>query len=396
MAEPAKTLLKAYLVQAGGAVGLFVLAIAALLSGTDRLTKDFPNSPALVGWPYDTGAAQARAILAFVQRGPAGAMTYSRRSILSDPISASPISMLGRAQLASGQLAEAHKTFEVSGQLGWRDELTQIYWLDQALQANDLRVASERLDALLRQTPDNENRDRFLAIVSETPEGRMALAKRLKAVPAWAAAYVTDLHGIPPEHLLQRVDVVQHAGRGIWDCPQTAIFVQNLIRGNLLNQAQAVWRMNCATSNSLVYDGGFDHIDTTGTATGFEWTISGRGDVMIAAAKDGNGNPRLDLSVQASVSVPIVRQLLLLDPGRYRLTWRTPETSPTAASKLKVSLTCKLDLRDALSGSPLPGQKDVHMQEFVVDSACRDRLLTFWLAPNEEVHLDDVALTQVQ
>jgi hypothetical protein len=181
----------------------------------------------------------------------------------------------------------------------------------------------------------------------------------------------------------------------VWDCPKTATFTQYLIRASLLAQAQSVWRMNCAPSNSLVYDGGFDRIDTTRSTTGFEWQLSGLGDISIAAAKDATGNRRLDLEVQGGVSVPIVRQLLVLDPGSYRLTWRTPDTSPAAAENLRAALACKLDLREALPGSSLVGRSDSHIQEFVLDAKCRDRLLTFWLAPNAKVHLDDVVLRSI-
>jgi hypothetical protein len=378
--------------QVVAALGLVVLAVAAFLNGTDRLAQDLPNSAAIVGWPYDTGAAQARAISEFVQHGPVSAISYARRSILSDPLSSRTVSLLGRSQLAAGQLAEARKTFEVAGKLGWRDELTQIYWLDQAMQSNDLRSASERLDALLRQNPGNEDRDRFLAHVSEGPDGRAMIAERLKKQPVWAASYVTTVRDLSPDELRQRVDVVLRAGRGLWDCQQTSVFVQGLIGANLLNEAQAVWRMNCAPSNSLVYDGGFDQIDPTEAGAGFEWQLSNRGDVSITASKGSDGNQRLDLAVQGVVSVPIIQQLLLLDPGRYRIIWRTPDTTPAIAGNLRVALSCKQDLREAAVGSLIAGKPDTYILDLNVDATCRQRLLTFWLAPGSAVHIDDVML----
>lgn len=40
--------------------GLILLAGASLLSGSDRQSRDFPTSPSLMGWPYDTGAARSK------------------------------------------------------------------------------------------------------------------------------------------------------------------------------------------------------------------------------------------------------------------------------------------------------------------------------------------------
>lgn len=392
MADGAASALPLRLRQATAAIGLVVFAIAVLLSGTDRHSREFPNSPSLVGWPYDTGAARARAITAFVQSGPKSAIGMAGRAILSDPISAQPISLLGRSQLYAKQAQEAQRTFEVAGQLGWRDPMTQIYWLDQAVQTNDLKVAAERLDALLRQNPRDENRDRFLAIVSATPEGRAALAQRLKARPTWTEVYASDVSDLPPDQLSQRVDTMARAGKGVWDCPTAAIFTQKLIDATMFPEAQSVWRENCATSSSLVFDGGFDQLDTTRAKPGFDWQLSGRGDVDVRATSDGSGNRRLDIEVIAAQTLPVLTQLIVLSPGTYELSWRVPDTAPTAANGLSMSLSCKWGFAEAEHGVQDPRSKDRYVQTFTVDNACPARRLVIWLAPRAPIHLDDIVL----
>ncbi|WP_421839792.1 tetratricopeptide repeat protein [Novosphingobium sp.] len=373
-------------------LGLMGLAIAALLSGTDRESREFPNSPSYVGWPYDTGAARAKAILAFVQRGPQRAIGYARRAVISDPISAQAISILGQAQLYSQHLAEAHAAFRVSGQLGWRDSMTQIYWLDQALQDGDYKVAAERLDALLRQAPTDENRDRFITAVASTPEGRAALADRLKLTPIWAREMVSDVNGLPADQIQQRVDIMRVAGKGVWDCGATENITQSLIKLNQLDVAQEVWRLNCETSSSLVYDGSFEQFDTMKPTTGFDWQLSNRGDAAIALLDDGAGRRSLALEVTAAVTLPIIRQLVVLKPGRYRLTWQTPQTASAQAAGLSVSLACKPDLSTAVSGKPVDGKPGMWSADFMVDAECPARQLVFWLAPKAPIRLDDVSL----
>ncbi|KPF78583.1 hypothetical protein IP83_18075 [Novosphingobium sp. AAP93] len=346
----------------------------------------------MVGWPYDTGAARAKAAIAFVRSGPASAIGYARRAILSDPISAQAVSILGRAELFSQHQLEARKAFQVSGQLGWRDAMTQIYWLDQALQDENYRVAAERLDALLRQTPDDENRDRFLAAVAATPEGRAALAERLKLAPPWALPMAYDLRDLPTDALLQRVDLMRRTGKGVWECAASEVLAQKLITQNLLDDAQSVWALNCGSAGSLVYDGGFEKFDMLKPATGFAWQISDRGDVEIAVLKNATGGQSLSLSNRSTRTLPILNQLVVLKPGRYRLVWRTPETPLTEARQILTSLNCTFDLSDAVEGNAVAGKQNTWSRDVIVDRQCPARRLTFWLPPRAEAHLDNVEL----
>ncbi|OYU36280.1 hypothetical protein, partial [Novosphingobium sp. PASSN1] len=171
-----------------------------------------------------------------------------------------------------------------------------------------------------------------------------------------------------------------------------ANITQKLIDSNMLPEAQAVWRGNCSTSNSLAFDGGFDQLDTTKTGTGFDWRLTTQGDVDIQATQDAAGNRRLELEVNAPLSVPVIRQRIVLKPGRYRLTWRTPETTQKAATGLTASLACAPSLRDALPGAADGAAKDMHVQEFIVDSSCAVGELVFWLSPKSQIHLDDITL----
>lgn len=384
--------LPATLRKTAAALAMLALAALALLSGSDRQSRDFPVSPSLVGWPYDTGAARAKATLALVRTGPASAISHAQRAVLSDPLSAQAVSILGRAQFYARQFPEARKTFLVAGQLGWRDTMTQIYWLDRALQDNDYKVAAQRLDALLRQSPNDENRDRFLAIVAQTPQGRSALAERLKLSPGWAREFVMNLGDLPADQILSRADIMRQTGKGVWDCKTSGPAAQKLISFGMLDEAQSVWRMNCASTGALVYDGGFEAFDTLKTSAAFDWQLSNRGDADVASTQSGKNNRSLALEVNAATILPILRQLVVLKPGRYRLNWRTPETTPAQAKSLRVSLSCTPDLSRAADGTAVPGQPDTWAADFSIDAQCPAQMLVFWLAPKAPVQLDNVAL----
>ncbi|MBU6393169.1 MAG: hypothetical protein KGQ75_01205 [Sphingomonadales bacterium] len=378
------------------AAGLVLLAVAAVLSGSDRQSREFPNAPSVVGWPYDTGAARAKAAIALLRSGPASATGYARRSILSDPISAQAVSLLGRSELLSHRMLDAHRAFQVSGQLGWRDSITQVYWLDQALQSQDYRVAAERLDALLRQSPDREERDRFLAAVAATPEGRDALARRLRLAPAWAATMITDVRGLPADQLLLRSDLMRRTGPRVWDCQTSERLSQQLIAMNLLQDAQSVWRLNCQSTTSLVYDGRFDDLDVLKPATAFNWQLSNRGDADIALLDNATGNRHLRLRSNATVTLPILRQLVVLGRGSYRLTWRTPNTTNKEANSLRVSMTCRPDLSGSVTGKLVDTKQQTWSADFIVDGECTAQQLVFWLLPRNSIELDDVMLISTE
>ncbi|WP_171955457.1 hypothetical protein [Novosphingobium sp. NDB2Meth1] len=273
--------------------------------------------------------------------------------------------------------------------------MTQIYWLDQALQDENYKVAAERLDALLRQAPTDENRDRLLAAVAATEAGRNALSDRLKLSPAWGRTIVTTVSDLPADQVLQRTDLMRRTGKGVWDCPTSELITQRLIKLDMIPEAQAVWQLNCETSGALIYDGGFDHLDTLREATAFDWKLSNRGDAEITIVGDA-GHRSLALEVTGSASLPIVQQTVVLKPGRYQLRWRTPGTDPSQARALQVSLACDADLGKALAGQAIDRQPGVWRQEFVVNDQCEVRFLTFWLAPRAPVRLDDVSLLLVR
>lgn len=374
---------------------LVAFAVAALLSGTDRKSALFPNAPSMVGWPYDTGAARSKAILAFVKTGPASAIDNARRSIVSDPIAAQTISVLARAQLYAGQLESAHRTFSVTAQLGWRDSLTQLYWMDQALQAGDVKVAAERLDALLRQSPDDENRDKYLAIITATPEGRSAVAERLKLSPNWSPVFATYVGNLPLDQLSQRVDVMRRTGPRIWECASTEALSQRLIGSSMFAEAQAVWQLNCPKSDSLVFDGDFERIDLTKPSSGFNWVLSDRGDVDISLTEDQPRHRILNIDVKAAVSQPVLRQLVILKPGQYRLTWRAPGITQEQARIVRASLSCGSGRDEAANGQRVPEQADTYGIDFNVDEQCPARHLTFWIDSRSSARISHVALNRL-
>jgi hypothetical protein len=375
-------------------VALLALGGIVVLSGTDRIAIDVMRSPSLQGWPYDIGASKSRAVQALIGDGPASAVPFIQRSIITDPLDSRIVGLLGRARLLAGDEAAAETAFRVSGELGWRDPNTQIYWMGKALEVGDTKVAAERLDALLRQFPSFEARDQLIAALAQSPDGKTELAKRLKLAPLWTGVFTSPSMDLPAEQIVWRGEVMRLVGSGVFECGQSARLVNDLIALNLLSDATSLWRTNCLGPTSLIYDGGFENIDITQRISGFDWRLSDRGDVEMQIEEATPGNRRLQAAVNAANAVPILSQLVVLKPGRYRLSWRMPDTGPDAARALSISFDCKGSLGKAVQGQPTDS-KDGYAVDFNSDGACAAIQLKFWLRPKVSVRLDEVSLSPI-
>jgi hypothetical protein len=106
------------------------------------------------------------------------------RALLSDPVDPAVVGRLGWARMLAGDAGGAEAAFRVSGPMGWREPYTQIYWIGQGLHRGQAGLSAQRLDALLRQSPQFEGRDRLFAAITATPEGRAALAGQMGGSPA--------------------------------------------------------------------------------------------------------------------------------------------------------------------------------------------------------------------
>jgi len=373
---------------------LVVLGVIAIVSGTDRIANDAMRSPSLQGWPYDIGASRSRAARALIGDGPASAIHHIKRSIAADPLDSRVVGLLGRAWLLAGNEAAAETAFRVSGQLGWRDPSTQIYWMGKALEVGDAKVAAERLDALLRQFPNFEERDQLISALAQNPDGNTELAKRLKLAPSWTGAFTSPSMDLPAAQIVWRGEVMRLVGSEVFNCRKSLQLVNDLIALNFLGDATALWRTNCLGPTSLIYDGGFENIDTTKTTSGFDWQLSNRGDVDVQVEEATPGNRRLQATVNAAYAVPVLSQLVVLGPGRYHLSWRTPDTGADAARAFSISFDCKGSLGKAMQGQRTDS-KDGYAIDFDADSACAYSSLKFWLSPKVSVRLDEVSLSPI-
>lgn len=367
----------------------------ALGNGLDRASAQQPELAAYVPGFLAAEAHRARAATALLAGDKPAAIAAAARAVHADPIDPRSTALLGAAQLVAGERVKADRSFRVAGRFGWRDPLTQLYFMNVALSAGQPRLAALRLDAVLRQAPDFPVRDMLLAQFETTPQGRAALAERLALRPAWTGAYLQHTSGLDLPSLRNRAEVVGSLSAQPWGCDTIAPLVMQLaVKGGPI-EARRLWQGHCPAATPGIADPHFAALHQTRPPVPFEWNLIGSGDVSaLPAASSRAGTTGLLVRVSGPVPRPIAWQMLAVPLGRYRLSWTAQDSNGKSAPGVLVSLSCRFDSRSLVAATELPGGKGRFQAAVSIDKACPAPFITLWQAPgSDEVRLDDLALT---
>ena len=323
------------------------LATLAWGSAIDRMTRAAPALARIVPEPLRANAWRAEATLALQQKSRS-AEALAMRAVMADPIDPASSSLLGAARFAQADGPGAAAAFRVAGTLGWRDQPTQLYWLLAALQATDYRVATERLDALLRQAPNYPQGGMLLGQLGATPGGRAALAERLAARSNWFHVYLTTFDGVSPAQLADRAAVLDEPALAPAKvtCTEIGPLAGALYGQDRAGEARRLWRSHCGAREALLADGGFDAARLNETSP-FAWQFMGEGglDLRLDPAAKGAGRSNVGQALVAASTLPqrrvIAVQSVQLGAGRYRLAWRANAAGGAPTARITARLTCK-------------------------------------------------------
>ncbi|MDE2436394.1 MAG: bacterial transcriptional activator domain-containing protein [Sphingomonadales bacterium] len=368
------------------AIGLalgFALAAYAWLavgSGLDRATETRPDLARQVPSLLSSEALRASTREALAKGDGTSALRLSEAAVTNAPLDPTSTALLGAARYATGDRVGAERAFRVAARLGWRVAYTQIYMLGRALEVGDYRVAALRLDALARQNPGVLDQHQLFDPFERSAPGRSALADRLATAPPWLRPYAMAVHDLPPDRLAQRTAVlneVAQRGKPV-GCAVIGPTVSSLIAENQVADAARLWRGHCpAAAQSLLFDGNFAAAQLNQTESEFAWTFIGRSDASAVFEPDPVSRGRaLVLDSTASRPEMMLRQLLLLPAGRYRLTWKAEKADGTPADGIVVGFSCKPDPSDWIAPQ-FDAASHRWQANLSMDTACPARWIGF-------------------
>lgn len=326
--------------------GVLALGYIALVlgSGLDRASQDNAGLAALIPAPFANVALDTRARAAMVAQQPAKALSDSRAAVARAPMEASNTTLLGVSASMAGKADLADAAFQLSARQGWDEPVTQSYMIQKALAVRNYAQAVMRLDAILRGKPALHANAGLMLPIEANFDAQADLVDLLAHRPPWLGTYASDIAGLPSEHLGIRAgilaDLADHGTR--LGCDGIDAMTGELTRRQSAEDAHTLWQMHCPQSDSnLVRDGHF--VDITDVPTGnsdFRWKQVSSGDLSVGRhpAPHGPGQ-MLDVTNRGEFPTPFVHQLLVLNPGTYRLRWHATgeDGKPSTAVSPKVS-----------------------------------------------------------
>lgn len=331
-------------VRLGLGAALAAYAMLALGSGADRLSAGQPDLVNRVPALFASEAIRTAGAQALSEGKAVAAAELGARAIGNAPTDPQSAALFGAGRLASGDRVIADRAFRIAGQLGWRVPITQSYWMGQALAAGDYDIAALRLDALLRQQPTLLRQRQLIDPMERNPAGRTALIKRMVLAPAWLGFYAGDVSDLPADVVLQRAAVLDEAARSglMVGCEQIAPIATRLAVVGQPRAGSGLWRSHCpASGTGLVSDEFLATLDISAKPTAFTWEMIGNGDLSLSVLPSGDGRGRR-LTIDGMTQVPraVLAQLVVLDPGRYVLSWRSGNSQGRPSNHILAGLIC--------------------------------------------------------
>jgi O-antigen ligase len=245
------------------------------------------------------------------------------------PIDPRALRVLAFALDATGRRQKAGQLMDLAPKLGWRDVLSQIWLLHDAIYRRAWQDAALRFDVIAREgyIPDGIA---SLPAIMRDPNGRSALASLLARNPPWRRDLVRWLGELPEDQLgnasLLTRDIA--AKSGALRADEINPLVDRLTAVGRVAEARRLWHLSKAYRPGLdqenIYDGSFaatqiqkDYISP------FEWQLYEFEGVeaLIDRPQFRSDGRALAIRVTAQPSGAIVAQREVLGPARYRLSW---------------------------------------------------------------------------
>lgn len=294
---------------------------------------------ALAAWRSFPGSAEAASLAArdLLIAGRPGAGAPARFALATAPIDQRALSTLAIAE-GGPRLIER---MQLSAALGWRDQLTQLWLAEAALESNQSDLFAQRIVAIARQTGDLSILTPILDYAITRPAIRTALLPYLRERSRWRQGYLgSDPHNRAAAQVRVQLLDKMFVAKIVVPASEVAQIVRYLVHYNLLGDAYAVWRAHLYRPQfaGLLYDGAFANIGIDGEAPPFQWVTPAN--LPGYVVREGN---TLHIQQDRASGTPLLRQSLPLNVGRYRLQWHVVGDPATGAPASEMPFRWQID-----------------------------------------------------
>lgn len=289
--------------------GRITAAYATSLSGPDATPKDRAKADAL-----------------------------AKRALRQDPTVAGAAATLGLNAYIRGDKASARSYFTYAQKLSRRDLRTQLWMIEDAVQRNDIPSALHQYDVTLRVFPNMG--DLLFPVlgsaISDTTI-RNELVKTLANRPSWEKGFIAFMAGNSPDPTSTAALFTSLRKAGIG--------VPELANAGATNALMAAGQFDAAWSYYAAIRPGADRRRSRDprfdanleTPSQLDWTPINDGSGLTTSIQSGI----FDFAAPASVGGPMLQQLQLLPPGRYRLSGHSVGIEQAAGAQPYWTLRCQ-------------------------------------------------------
>lgn len=367
------------------AAGLLMVQIVRNAVVASEATRN-PQRAARV-WSGNPAIETSRAMAAIAQAAregrqvPASAFAAMRLTSVREPLAPEPFLVRGVQAELSGDPRTAERAFQAAQ---WRDprSLSAAYFLaDAYLRAGDVSRGLPQVAALARLAPGGTSAVApYLAAYARSPRNWPALRSLFQAHPEMAGPALTELAktASSASAVLALADLRQKAG----DAPWLAPLLNSLTVAGDYGRAQAIWaRATGVRPGPYLYDASFS--DKTSPPP-FNWSLTSSA-VGLAERQAGG---RLHVVFYGRDEGILATELLLLQPGRYRLSMQVTGDAARARS-LNWSIWCD---KAAEPISSVTIDAAARGWQFTVPQSCRGQWLRLSGAAGELPQQVDVTI----
>lgn len=268
------------------------------------------------------------------------------------PLSAEPFFLFGFRALSDGDRVRGTRLIEEARRRNPRHRLARLLWLDHLLTTNRTAEATVELAAIRRLVPEATDMivDQ-LARLAVDPRSAGAVAKTLRSEPL-----LDDVlerlarNGADVGQILTLAASGRRESEGSPSAPWKIVILTRLVDAGQYQRAHALWRQfgRVGTAQATVYNPQFAEV---AGGPPFNWQLA-TGAIGGVEPLRGGG---LSIDYYGRESGDIATQLLLLQPGRYRLQFNAEGNAPGQGTVLQWRLTCAKAGGAVLVDAPLKG-----------------------------------------
>lgn len=330
-------------------IALPALIYAILAVGISTTTALVSPDLSLRWNPYNNDALSSASFAIIEADTSAAALAKAEgvaiRSFERSPLSPAAVRTLAYVADMRGQPDRALALMRFSLRLTRRDFPTHLWFIEHYVGKDDLPNALNHYDMALR-TSALAHPVLMPILIKATEDSRLIrpLAKVLDRRPVWKDDFIRDVISKGPSALNVALLSEYVAASGN---PFSAVRIDNLT-DRLVAEGQFTRAAKLAKrdyQNQLVANGGFE---TAIGSSPFDWKLTSDFDLGAAVSSQGKTGPdlqpgrsgELQIDAAAGRGGEIASQLLLLSPGRYRLTADWSAAASDAGGSAFWTVTC--------------------------------------------------------